>query len=195
MNTTEATGKIIFYYKHEDLFDDVQHQSAFMCKNTVSKDGVDLSERYAITDDEEPMFQLCLRETMPDIYDIVRPITHGINPAYYESITAAELQELIDEDDTPEPETESEPETATETEPLPSGNYVAVIVQNNGACNPNTIRVVDSALRSTLEQGVLANFYERVTHPEITKLAAQMYVAQTGALSQRIIPLRNKSVL
>lgn len=179
MYTQLLQGQIIFYYQNSSLFDDVQHQSAFICKNIVSKEGEDLSERYAITNDEEPMFKLCLRETMPDVYDIVKPITYGIKDAWYDDITGQQLKNL---------------DTSLSVLVVENTGYYTVIrVQNNKAYNPNTVKLVDSALRSTIEQGVLANFYTRVTHPEITKMATTMYAGQSNALTQRIIPLRKKS--
>lgn len=180
MYTKLLEGQIIFYYPHSKLFDEVQHQSAFMCKNVVSKEGEDLSERFAITDDEAPMFELCIGETVPDIYDVVQPITYGIEYAWYDSITGTEIKAL-------DPSLSTLKVDAT-------AKYVVIRVQDNEAYNPNTVKLVDSAIRSTIEQGVLANFYMRVTHPELTKLSATMYTGQTNALTNRIIPLRKKSI-
>lgn len=82
MYTKSLSGEIIFFYPHASLFDDVKHQSAFMCKNIVSKDGEDLSERFMITDDEQDMFEVCLREALPDVYEVLKPLTHGIENAF-----------------------------------------------------------------------------------------------------------------
>lgn len=181
MYTKEVPGQIIFYYPHSALFDDVQHQSAFMCKNIVSKEGEDLSERFSITDDEKPMFQLCLRETMPDIYDTMKALTHGIPDAVYDTITGADLK-MLDYSHLAQLDVDNH------------ADYAVVRIQDNEAYNPNTVRVVDAALRSSIEQGVLSTFYTRVTHPEITKMAATMFVGQMQALASRIIPLRKKTV-
>lgn len=183
MYTNKVEGQLIFMYPHKKLFDEVQHQSAFMCKNIVSKDGEDLSERFSITDDEEPMFKLCLEETAPDIYDILKPITHGIQDAYYVSVYGDDVEKLIGVSPT---DIDEDADTLD--------FYIIFIVQNNEAYNPNTIKLVDSALRSSIEQGVLSNFYLRVTHPELTKLAGSMFVGQTQALANRIIPLRKKTI-
>lgn len=182
MYTKEVPGQIIFYYPHAQLFDEVQHQSAFMCKNIVSKEGEDLSERYAITDDEKQMFEICIGETMPDIYDTMKPLTHGITYAVYDSITGWDIKRL-------------DWSHLAQLDVDPDANYVIVRIQDNEAYNPNTVKLVDSALRSTIEQGVIANFYMRVTHPEITKMSSTMYTGQNQALASRIIPLRKKSVL
>ena len=182
MYTKDIEGQIVFYYPHKTLFENVQHQSAFMCKNIISKEGDDLSERYAITDDEEPMFVLCLGETLPDVYDVMKVITHGIAPAFYSEIPGAEflaLDEALASDATLGIET--------------SEKYVVVRVDDNEAYNPNNLRIVDSALRSGIEQGALANFYTRVIHPDLTKLATSAFAGQLQVLAQRIIPLRKKT--
>ena len=182
MYTKLLPGEIIFYYPHTQLFDEVQHQSAFMCKNIVSKEGEDLSERFAITDDEAPMFGLCMGETMPDVYDTMKPLTHGIENAWYDSITGAGIIQF-DYDHLAQLDVQN------------NANYACICIQDNEAYNPNTLKVVDSAICSTIEQGVLANFYMRVTHPEITKMSATMYTGQNQVLAKRIIELRKKSVL
>ena len=179
MYTKSLEGQIIFYYPHSTLFDEVQHQSAFMCKNIVAKEGEDLSERFAITDDEEPMFALCLDETIPGIYDTIKVLTHGIEDAIHSTITGAGIKAFgaalasLDVDD--------------------DANYVAIRIVDNEAYNPNTVKLVDSALRTSIESGVLSSFYTRVTHPEITKLSATMFMGQIQALAMRIIPLRKKT--
>lgn len=182
MYTKELPGEIIFYFPHSELFDEVQHQSAFMCKNVVSKEGEDLSERFAITDDEASMFELCMGETMPDVYDTMKPLTHGIDNAWFANITGTEII-MLDHDH------------LAQLDVLPNAKYACLRIQDNEAYNPNTVKVVDSALRSTIEQGVLANFYMRVTHPEITKMSATMYTGQNQVLAKRSIELRKKSVL
>ena len=180
MYTKLVPGQIIFYFPHKLLFENVQHQSAFMCKNIVSKEGEDLSERFAITDDEKPMFELCVDESMPDIYDVMKVLTYGISDALHNAITGADfiqmstkLVDLTDIDNTEK--------------------YVVLRINDHEAYNPNTVKLVDSALRSSIEQGVLANFYMRVTHPELTKMAATMFTGQLRALGLRILALRKKS--
>ena len=181
MYTKLLQGEIIFFYPHTQLFDEVQHQSAYMCKNIVSKEGEDLSERFAITDDEQPMFVLCLGETMPDIYDIMKDLTHGIEGAFSESMTGSQIKALSS--------------SLASLDVEDNANYAVIRIVDHGAYNPNTLTSVASALRSTIEQGDLSCFYTRVTHPDLTKLAVTMFTAQKGALSQRIIPLRKKSRL
>ena len=181
MYTKNVTGQIIFYYAHKDLFEDVQHESAYMCKNLVTKEGEDLSEQFAITDDEQPMFALCLREALPAIYDKVKVLTHGINDALYDIITGTNLKNL-------------DPALSTLVVDS-SGNYVVIRVNNYGAYNPNDLKLVDSALQSSIEQGCLAEYYTRVLNKDLTEISAGNFAAQVMALALRVVPLRKKSVL
>lgn len=181
MYTKLVPGQIIFYFPFKALFEDVQHQSAFMCKNIVSKEGEDLSERFAITDDEEPMFELCVSESAPDVFDIMKPLTSGIEDALYDAISGADFIQL---------NTKLVDLQGIEN----SEKYVVFRINDYGAYNPNTVKLVDSVLRSSIEQGVLAVFYTRVTHPELTKLAATMFTGQLQALSNRILALKKKTV-
>lgn len=178
MNTTAYKGEIIFYYPHLGLFDDVQHQSAFMCKNIVSKEGEDLSERFAITDDEEPMFGLCMREILPIIYEAVRPLTHGIANAFNDDMSGATLLQLV----------------SSLTDVTSSARYLVIRLQNNGAYNPNELKIVDSTIQSSVEQGVLSEFYSRVVHKDLTEMSGALFSTEISALTRRIIGLRKKSV-
>lgn len=180
MYTKLLPGQIIFYYPYSELFDEIQHQSAFMCKNVVSKEGEDLSERFAITDDEAGMFQICLFETMPDVYDTMKTLTHGISGAVFDGITGADLK-LLDYEHLAPLDVENK------------AKYAVIRIVDHAAYNPNTVTLVDSTLRSTIEMGVLASFYMRVTHPDITKMAASMFTGQNQALANRIVPLKKKT--
>lgn len=178
--SNQASGpedQIVFYFLHKTLFENVQHQSAFMCKNIVSKDGEDLSERFSITDDEEPMFKLCLAESIPNIYDTIKPLTYNISDAFTKEMSDNDLTDLIGSHSSDG-----------------AGPWVVFRIMDNGAYNPNTLELVDSALRSSIEQGVLAEFYTRVTHSDLTKLSATMFTGQLRALGQRILALRKKTV-
>ena len=180
MYTQLHTGEIIFYYAQSGVFDDVQHQSAFMCKNIVTKEGDDLSERFAITEDEAPMFSLCLREILPIIYEAVRPLTHGITDALNDDMLGSALKDIeglsaLDVDD--------------------DAKYIVIRLQDNAAYNPNELKIADSTIRSSIEQGVLSEFYSRVVHKELTEMSGALFNTQVSALTRRIVGLRKKTSL
>lgn len=180
MYTLLHTGEIIYYFDHKDLFDDVKHESAFMCKNIVSKDGDPLSERFAITDDEEQIFDLTLREILPVIYEAVRPLTHGIENAINDGMAGSEIKNI---------------DGLSGLNVNDSDKYVVIRLQNNGAYNPNMLKIVDSSLQTAIEQGALSEFYARVVHRDLTEMSAAFFSSQVTSLTRRIVELRKKTVL
>lgn len=186
MYTRLFEGQIIFYFAQDVLFDNVKHQSAFMCKNIVSKDGEDLSERFAITDDEADMFALCLRETLPSIYDQVKGITYGVTDAFTDGMLGSTFKAIF---------TDATPSEKAALGVDDAKNYVVIRVQDNGAYNDNDLRQADSALQTAIEGGTIATFYTRVTHPDLTKLSDGVAAGQLVILAKRLVPLRKKSVL
>lgn len=180
MYTKLVDGLIIFYYDRAKLFDDVQHLSAFMCKNIASKDGEDLSERYAITDDEKGMFDICLRETLPAVYEALRILTYGIPAAFTDSMTGTQIKAAYSV-------------LANVTTIVDADAYVVLRVNNHEAYNPNDVALVDSALLSALEQGAVMQFYSRVLQNELTQLSAGQFQGQMENVARRIVPLQKKS--
>lgn len=177
MFTKKQQGKIIFYYAHADLFDDVQHLSAYMCKNIANKEGDDLSEKYAITDDEEPVFGVCLRETLPNVYEAVKPLTHGLEDAITDSMSGTDLATLT-----------GETVTADET-------YAVIVTHDHMGYNPNDVKIADSALQTAIEQGVIAEYYARVMAADLTDMSLKMSAATLESLEKRLLPLRRRSVV
>lgn len=180
MYTTLHTGEIIFYYAQPDIFDDVKHQSAFMCKNILSKEGEDLSERFLITDDEEPMIGICIRESLPNIFEAVRPLTHGISDAFKPDMTGAQIKAISGLENL-------DVDTTTK--------YVVIRTQDNGAYNPNEPGLADSAILSAVESGALSEYYSRVVNRDLTELSAGRFGNDLNGVMRRIIPLRKKSQL
>lgn len=181
MYTLLHTGEIIYYFDHKDLFDDVKHESAFMCKNIVSKDGDPLSERFAITDDEEQIFGLTIREILPVIYEAVRPLTHGIDDAISDDMLGSVLKAI--------------PDLSGLEGVVNDDEYVVIRLQDNGAYNPNMLKIVDSSLQTAIEQGALSEFYARVVHRDLTEMSAAFFSSQVTSLTRRIVELRKKTVL
>ena len=178
ISTVSGVDKIFFAYDIATLFDDVKHASAFMCKNIVSKEGADLSEQFAITDDEEPMFNLCLSQVLPNIAGAFSDLATG---EYKEKIQGSEIISTW---------------AAQAWAGIESGHYyVGFEIQDNKAYAAIDPQLFDRALQSTIEDGVLSEFYTRVTHPELTKLSATIYANKLPLLAVRLTPMRKKSRL
>lgn len=69
-DTTTKKGAIIFSYDNGSLFNDVSLLSAYMVKNMKIAEGSALDE-YSISKDEQDIFNECLKQTLPDLYETV----------------------------------------------------------------------------------------------------------------------------
>lgn len=68
MAATVENGAIKFSYTADTLFNDVGLISAFMTKNLQNEKG-SLLDEFAITSDEREVFDVCVNQTLPNIFD------------------------------------------------------------------------------------------------------------------------------
>lgn len=78
MAATKSKGTITFSFETDKLFNDVCLISSFMTKNLVIDNGSALDE-FAITDDEKELFDVCVQQTIPNIYESILKMTTCIN--------------------------------------------------------------------------------------------------------------------
>lgn len=78
MATTKNKGAIIFSYATADLFNDVCLVSAFMAKNLVNENGSVMDE-FIITEDERELFDVCVKQTIPNIFDEMLKMSTCVN--------------------------------------------------------------------------------------------------------------------
>lgn len=74
-------GKITFSYNSDELFNDVGILSAYMTKNIITDKG-DALDEFAISDDEREVFEVCVKQTLPNIYETLMKMCHGIEDAF-----------------------------------------------------------------------------------------------------------------
>ena len=72
-------GVITFYYESNDLFNDVGILSAYLAKNIMAESAVD---KYSITDDEKELYEACLKQAVPNIYEAMLKMTSGVENAF-----------------------------------------------------------------------------------------------------------------
>jgi hypothetical protein len=68
---TITDNNIVFTFSMSDLFNEVGLLSSFMAKS-ISSEGVD---ELTITEDEKHLFDVCVRQTLPTIYECVLKVT------------------------------------------------------------------------------------------------------------------------
>ena len=86
------SDKIKFYIKSNELFNDVSLLSSYMTKNVVTKEGSALDE-FVISEDEKDVYEVCVEQTIPHIYEAMLKITNGVDNAFDK--TAGEISFLV----------------------------------------------------------------------------------------------------
>lgn len=184
-NKIPASGQnpatVLFYYDKNKLFNDVSLMSNYMAKNLTSKDGAALTDEYAISDDERDIFDVCSRAALPDLYEAMTKITHGVSDSfdddYVVNAGSADKEYFVDD-----------------TGAVIYGEYVTFRMQDNGAYNENVLFLVDASLLSTIKQSILKEYFSIVIQPEFFKVTTDRYIAELYKLKQRLFQLKKKSV-
>ena len=164
---SKTTGKIQFYYDKDVLFNDVSLMSNYMSKNLSTKDGNSLTDDYAISDDERDLVDVCIRATLPDVYEAMVKITNSISSAFEDDDTTA----------------------------ISGKHCVSFTIQDNDAYNENVLNMVDASLYNCLKHGTLKEVYSTVVQPEFFNATSSRFVAELYKLKQCLFQLKKKSVV
>lgn len=169
----KETGKITFYYNSDWLFSDVSLMSAYMTKNLANESG-SLMDEFNISDDEKDIYKVCVRQTLPNIYETMMKITSGIDNAFEDEVTVS----------------------TQESDGLKrsAGTYIELTMQDNEAYNSNVLSLVDATLLNCLKYGVLAEFYSICVNADLYRLANDKFTANLFQLKKRLFQLKKKSV-
>ena len=169
----KETGNITFYYDSDKLFNDVSLMSAYMTKNLAGDKG-SMMDEFNISDDEKDIYAVCVRQTLPNIYETMMKITAGIDNAFDDEVK-------ID---------------TTESDGLkrPAGTYIEFSMQDNDAYNENVLNLVDATLLNCLKYGVLAEFYSICVNGDLHRLAQDKFTTSLYQLKQRLFQLKKKVV-
>ena len=167
------TGKITFYYDSDKLFNDVSLMSAYMTKNLKAEAG-SLMDEYNISDDEKDIYAVCVRQTLPNIYETMMKITSGVDNAFDDEVDVS----------------------TTETDGLKreAGKYIEFTMQDNDAYNENVLNLVDATLLNCIKNGVLAEFYSICVNGDLYRLAQDKFTTSLFQLKQRLFQLKKKVV-
>ena len=169
----KETGIITFYYDSDKLFNDVSLMSAYMTKNLASEAG-SIMDEYNISDDEKDIYGVCVRQTLPNIYEAIMKITSGVENAFDDEVNvdAKEAEGLKRE----------------------AGTYIEFNMLNNDAYNENVLNLVDATLLNCLKYGVLSEFYSICVNGDLYRLAHDKFTTAQFQLKQRLFQLKKKVV-
>lgn len=169
----KETGKITFYYDSDKLFNDVSLMSAYMTKNLKSEAG-SLMDEFNISDDEKDIYAVCVRQTLPNIYETMMKITSGIDSAFDDEVEVSEKEQ--------------------EGLKREAGKYIEFTLQDNEAYNDNVLNLVDATLLNCLKHGVLAEFYSICVNGDLYRIAQDKFTTSLFQLKQRLFQLKKKVV-
>lgn len=170
----KVSGKILFYYDSKELFNSVSLMSAYMTKNLKSEQG-SIMDEYSISEDEKDVVDVCVRQTLPNIYEAMMKITSGIESAFDNDADGDELSSLGLEDVT-------------------GDTYIVFTIQDNAKYNENVLNLVDSTLLNCLKHGVLAEFYSICVNADLFRIAQDKFTTSLFQLKQRLFQLKKKAV-
>lgn len=156
-------GIITFYYKRDELFNDVGQISAYMTKNLASESGSALDD-YAITDDEKDIFNVCVKQTLPNVYEVLMKMSTGIDDAFNDDATEEGTQ------------------------------CVSLSINDNEAYNENILSLVNATIEDCLRYGILAEFYSINSNATLQQIAQGKFSSNLLLLNQRLFQLKRKKI-
>lgn len=168
-----TSGEITFYYNKEKLFDDVGLISAHMAKS-VSSDGAAIDE-YSITTDERELFDICVKQTMPNIYEVLMKLSSGVSDAFNDNVEVKK-EELKDLE-------------------RKVGTYIEFTINDNTSYNSNVLNMVDTTIDTCLKYGILMEYYATCINAGLQKAAQDKFVVSLEQLKQRVFQLKKKQVI
>ena len=176
-----SPAQILFYYNKDLLFNDVSLMSNYMSKNLTTKEGNSLTDEYAISDDDKDVFDVCVRQALPDIYEAMTKITYGVENSFEDSYTVGAS-------------TTDREYFVNGSGVVTNGDYVTFRLLDNDAYNENVLLLVDASLLAAIKQAILKEYYSIVIQPDFFKVTTDRYMAELYKLKQRLFQLKKKSV-
>lgn len=166
-------GSLTFYYNDEELFNEVSMLSAYMAKNLVTESGEALDE-FAITEDERDVYGVCVKKSLPNIYEALVKMCSGVDEAFNDNV-------IIDEDE----------QIGLRRV---KGKYIELTINDNGAYNKAVLPLVNATIYDCITYGVLAEFYSISANGALLKLAQGKYSEALLFLNQRLFQLKKKRI-
>jgi hypothetical protein len=168
----KTNGCLTFYYNSEELFNDVGILSAYMTKNLKNEDG-SLLDAFNITEDEREVYNVCVKQALPIIYENLVKLTSRIDDAFAEVVVK-----------------ESDADALNRT----SGTYIEFNINDNGAYNKNVRTLINDTLYDCIKYGVLNEFYSICPNADLFRIANSKFAACLNNLNKRLFQLKKRSV-
>lgn len=82
MSYIKSNEIIKFAFSKNAIFDRVSLETTYMTKNLQNKNGENISEEYALSEDERDAFNLAIEQVLPKVFEIFLKQTSGIVDAF-----------------------------------------------------------------------------------------------------------------
>lgn len=176
----ESSNRILFYYPAEEIFNEVSLMSSFMTKN-LSGDASVMDE-FAISDDERNLFDVCVRQTLPNIYEAMLKITSPIDNAFDD---AYEVKSGAD----------GFKGTGTSATERAVGVYIQMCLADNDAYNSNVLSLIDASLLNCIKYGILREFYSTCLNTDLHAISNNKFIEELTLLKKRLFQLKKKKAI
>lgn len=165
-------GVITFSYDNAEMFNDVSLLSAYMAKSWAGTESP--VDEFTITSDEEELYGVCLKQALPDIYEVLMKLSSGIAEAFNDSVEV----------------------NADEQDGLKrkKGKYIEISINGTGEYNANVLGLVDATLRDCIKYATLSEYYSFCLNKDLQAIAAGKYSNSLILLNQRLFQLKKKAI-
>lgn len=181
--TNGAESQIMFFYDSKKVFNDVSLMSAYMTKNLSTEKG-SIMDEFSISDDEQDVVDVCIRQTLPNIYEAMMKITSGVTSAFDDDLSGTELGSIEWEGTSP----------ISDVSATANDKFITFRLQNNDKYNNNILNLIDATLLNCIKHGVLAEFYSICMNVELYRIAQDKLTTNLFQLKQRLFQLKKKAV-
>lgn len=164
---------LTFFYNTEDMFNDVSLLSSYMTKNLATESG-SLMDEFIISDDEREIYNECVKQALPNIYETLLKLTTGVEDAFAESFNVTnENEDSLNRD---------------------KGTYIELNIKNNKQYNKNVLALVDATIRDCIKYATLAEFYSICINADLQGIVQGKYASSMIQLNQRLFQLKKQIV-
>lgn len=161
---------IVFYYKTDDLFNNVFLKTTYRAKSLRDKNDEAQVDEYAMSEDEKDAFTLFLQQAIHDVFNSVMKMTSQVTDALIlDTSVAAIISDVSAEDD----------------------KAYGFKIKDHEAYNANNLVLVDDGAKKMIENYILKEWYKMVgLDSELQKHLAEYMASRQDLVTKRLFQLR-----
>lgn len=160
---------IVFYYKTDDLFNNVFLKTTYRAKSLRDKNDEAQVDEYAMSEDEKDAFTLFLRQGIHDVFNHVMKMTSQVTDAL---VLDTAVNAIIG--------------TGTDTD-----KAYGFKIKDHEAYNVNNLVLVDDGAKKMLENFILKEWYKMVgLDSELQKYMNEYMSSRQDFVTKRLFQLR-----